>query len=561
MKDVQDNKLSKKFIANIILSMIIAACLIGIDQVNRLYHAHGLYWNIHLGLLLMTFTLSFLLDNRHFLIFCSVIFGLLFFQLIYFGYFGAPLEPMDISLFFTHMNESVQDFTATLNIIYFPIILCSLAFLLIFITNKKLNVRQRWKYAWIILLIELFIPTINIIKMAYYDHGVRRDVNKSVGDYPSMGDNLWESMQKTMLYYFFYTLPHQLFLKNHLHQGILLPPISRANHQKNLNIVLIMGESLTSRHMSAFKYPRPTTPFFDSLKHHSNVIFKSGISAGVCTDISLAMFFNTVFRPDASEQIASTQWNLFKMAKNNGFETYFISAQRNQALAVIRPYLLPSFIDHYADSKMFGESSYTEGILDEKLREYAEGVDFQRPVFMVLHQIGSHFPYDARYPKDLAYFNSPDTSEKQEQIDSYDNTVRYTDSIVASISKLITQKTHRPTILIFTSDHGESLGENGVYGHNHLEMEDQFHVPIVFIALNGAKLDFLKRKKKEDINSKVMSHYELAKIVAYLLGYRIDRFSTQKDHGYVVNGNALTGIAGYNAITFDIHGNLINHFQ
>ena len=57
-----------------------------------------------------------------------------------------------------------------------------------------------------------------------------------------------------------------------------------------------------------------------------------------------------------------------------------------------------------------------------------------------------------------------------------------------------------------------------------------------------------------------MSHYELSKIVAHLLGYQIDQFS-QQPQGYYVNGEALNGAAGFDQIIFNKDGNLTSHLH
>lgn len=550
-----------KLIKSLLLGVILSLCLLGIDYANRVVHPH-------LGkadrdseylICLILFTLPFLAKNKNFCLIMSSILFIGMIQLVYFGYFGVPLSPMDISLFFINMSESLQAFNHMIQIIYFPLLTIFLAGIICAFSHRILSWRRRWKYAWVLLILEICAPVPSIFQMMIFDHGVRHNTNRSKGDYPDMGDNLWASTQKTLIYYLTYTLPHQLIINKKLNFSIAPAPLLREHSQK-LNIILVMGESLTSKHISAYNYFRNTSPFLNSLKHKKNAIFKNGISAGVSTDVSLSMFFNSVLRPDAAAQIASTRGNLFKMAQENGFETYFISAQGAFFLNVIKSYLLLRFIDHYADATFFGAAAHAN-VLDEYLLDYFKKQNFKKPVFMVLHQRGSHFPYSDRFPQKYATFTSKNNNNQNTQINNYDNSVLYTDALLSSLTKEILHKTQRPTILIMTSDHGESLGENGIYGHNNLREEVQFQVPIVFIALNGAKLDFLKQKDKQDINSAYMSHYELSKVVSYLLGYQIQQFSTQKNSGYVVTGNSLAGIAGYNEITIGADGKLSSHYH
>lgn len=551
----------KPLLKSFLMGNILSLCLLSIDFVNRIWHPHlgGANTTSEFMLCLVMFILPFINNNKHFFIISVVILFIGMIELIYFGYFGTPVSPMDISLFFINMNETLQAFSQMIEIIYFPLLVILLASGVFYISHRILIERMRYRYTWLILILIIGLPVYPIIKVQLFHHGIRQDPNRSIGDFPDMANSLWISAQKTLIYYFVYTLPHQLIFHHHINEIIASTPSVRKNAPK-LNIILVMGESLTSKHVSAYNYPRNTTPFLNSLKYRNNVILKNGISAGVCTDVSLSMFFNSVFQPDAAPQIASTHRNLFKMAKENGFETYFISAQGTFFLNMIKSYLLLKFIDHFADASFFGASPKAN-VLDENLLSYFKKQNFHKPVFMVLHQRGSHFPYIDRFPQKYAVFTSKENTNQTQQINNYDNSVRYTDVLLAKLTKAIRHKTHRPSILIITADHGESLGENGIYGHNNLREMEQFQVPIIFIALNGAKLDFLKQKDRQDINSQYMSHYELSKVIAYLLGYQINQFSTQKTLGYVVTGNSLMGLAGYDKISISPAGQLINSYH
>ncbi len=246
------------------------------------------------------------------------------------------------------------------------------------------------------------------------------------------------------------------------------------------------------------------------------------------------------------------------MAQENGFETQFISAQAHSSLNVIKSYLFPKYIDHYGDSLAFG-AAFNHLAYDINLLNYLKTADFKNPTFMVLHQSGSHSPYAEHYPDQFNFFTNGKTeSFQQTQIDTYDNSVRYTDYVLGQIVQTVRQKANRPTLLIFTSDHGESLGENGIYGHENIRIKDQHYVPMVFMTFNGARFDFLKEKSREDINSRYMSHYELSEAVARLLGYQSPNFSQQKE-GYFVNGKALSGAAGFDQINLTKDGKLIDH--
>lgn len=547
---------------NILFAFIFLVCFSAIDFFYQ-FHAHqplwkhetdiGLRWLFAYGLIL-----SAIFSNRLLCSCLTFIAAFLCIQLVYSGYFGTPLSAMDITLFFENSVETIEDLSSITNLAVIPFSICVLAFVIIATAGRRLNQRLRFRWMWLVLLLIFVQPPLYTMHMVKQLKMIGTGSNISVGEFPNVSENLWITSNKTIIYFLTNTLPHQLSGKHD--RKNVLPPLVIEKPRPDVNVIFIMGESLTDGHMSSYGYARTTTPFLDTLKNNPNVVFKRGISAGVMTDISLPMIFNMVPQPDATMQIASTNRNLFKLAKANGFETHFISTQGHYALKLIKGYLFPGYIDHYGDAMLFGADQNSDA-LDFNLLKYFQSVDFEKPQFVVLHQKGSHMPYEARYPLKFEIFpNSTDISFHDQQVNSYDNSVRYTDAFLAELIKIIETKTTRPTYVIFTSDHGESLGENGIYGHTRIKENIQHHVPIIFMAFHGANLDFLKDKAQKDIAPDYMSHLEMSQAIASFLGYQLP-FKSQQSQGYVVNGNSLSGAAGIDQISFDNTGKLVDHLQ
>jgi lipid A ethanolaminephosphotransferase len=117
-----------------------------------------------------------------------------------------------------------------------------------------------------------------------------------------------------------------------------------------------------------------------------------------------------------------------------------------------------------------------ESCLDEILFEGLEDEAKSRvnDTLMVFHQIGSHGPaYRARYPRQMEFFkptcdtNDLSRCDRDALVNTYDNTIRYTDRLLADKIGLLERLSDRfDTALVYVSDHGESLGENGLYLHS-----------------------------------------------------------------------------------------------
>lgn len=102
------------------------------------------------------------------------------------------------------------------------------------------------------------------------------------------------------------------------------------------------------------------------------------------------------------------------------------------------------------------------------LREEIEASDSNK-IFLVLHTNGCHGPaYSTKYPKEFKKFTpicesvELDKCSSEELINAYDNTVVYTDYFLSEPLKTLK---NIPVTMIYASDHGESLGEYGLYLH------------------------------------------------------------------------------------------------
>jgi lipid A ethanolaminephosphotransferase len=110
-------------------------------------------------------------------------------------------------------------------------------------------------------------------------------------------------------------------------------------------------------------------------------------------------------------------------------------------------------------------------------------------ILVVLHSSTSHGPtYYKKYPKQFEKFTPVCKSvelgdcTQQELINAYDNTILYTDYILANLISDLKQLNEYKTSMIFVSDHGESLGESNLYMHGmptSLAPKEQLDIPFL----------------------------------------------------------------------------------
>jgi glucan phosphoethanolaminetransferase (alkaline phosphatase superfamily) len=102
-----------------------------------------------------------------------------------------------------------------------------------------------------------------------------------------------------------------------------------------ITIVYIIGESVNFKHMSLFGYEKDTTPKLRELSKEQNFYYTTGIAGGVNTLSSCKFIMNAIQEPDNVRQTSSNQTNLFRLAKEKGFKTFYISNQRDNVLMSI----------------------------------------------------------------------------------------------------------------------------------------------------------------------------------------------------------------------------------
>jgi lipid A ethanolaminephosphotransferase len=159
---------------------------------------------------------------------------------------------------------------------------------------------------------------------------------------------------------------------------------------------------------------------------------------------------------------------------------------------------------------------------------------------IVLHMIGSHGPtYFRRYPKDKRLF-TPDCQRsdiqncsQQQLLNTYDNTIAYTDFVLSKIISGLTDladKDDVETSLLYISDHGESLGESGIYLHGlpyAFAPEEQTHVPMIYWT-DAKQSDFSLSCLNDSANAYI-SHDNVFDTLLSIMSVRTSAYESKTD--------------------------------
>ena len=277
--------------------------------------------------------------------------------------------------------------------------------------------------------------------------------------------------------------------------------------RKNLTI-LIVGETSRAANFSLGGYERETNPL---LEKDNVVYFPKTASCGTATAVSVPCMFSNMPRTGYDESLAHHQEGLLDIIQRAGIQVQWNDNDGGCKGACDRvPHVDVTALN------LPGQCIDGECYDDVLFHDLEKTIDsMQGDGVIVLHTIGSHGPtYYNRYPPEFRRFTPTcDTSEiqscTQEQLkNSYDNTILYVDHIVDKAIKLLQSKQDKfTTSLVYLSDHGESLGENGVYLHGlpySIAPETQKHVPMLLWLSDdyqkryGVNYACLQQKAKEN---------------------------------------------------------------
>lgn len=256
------------------------------------------------------------------------------------------------------------------------------------------------------------------------------------------------------------------------------PPTSK----KEL-IILVVGETGRYDRFSLNGYHKPTNPL---LAQQNVLSFSNVTSCGTSTGVSVPCMFSNLGREKYNKDQALSQENILDVLTDNGVAVLWRDnnsdskgvANRIQHEDFKSPKLNPVCDDECRDIGMLSG-------LDNYIARHKN-----KDMLIVLHQMGNHGPeYYRRYPKAFERFKPAcQTGElrdctKQEVDNAYDNAILYTDYFLSeTINFLKKYDDDYETAMFYVSDHGESLGEHGLYLHAMpyaISPQEQTRVPAI----------------------------------------------------------------------------------
>ena len=261
------------------------------------------------------------------------------------------------------------------------------------------------------------------------------------------------------------------------------------DRERPLRIVLVVGETVRAANWGLSGYARDTTP---RLRERDVINFSEVSSCGTNTEVSLPCMFAPIGRRAYDEARIRSSESLLHVLARAGVDVLWRDNQSG-CKGVCRG--LPYEQVGSTDPARCSGGRCLDDLLLEGL-----GPILDRPSktgLIVLHMLGNHGPsYWRRHPPEFAHFKPECRHDElsrcapEEIVNAYDNAVLYTDHLLGRlIDELQSRSEHQDSVMIYLSDHGESLGERGLFLHGMpwtIAPTEQTRVPWVIWFSPGA---------------------------------------------------------------------------
>ena len=283
-------------------------------------------------------------------------------------------------------------------------------------------------------------------------------------------------------------------------------------HSKPTLLVLVVGETARAANFGLDGYGRQTTPQLAKL---DVINFPQASSCGTATATSVPCMFS----PMSREQYKSSQHqeSVLDVVQRAGLSVRW--KDNNSGCKGTCDRVNYEDLSQAKDAQWCHDGECFDEILLQGLEQQL--AQQKGNLLLVLHQKGSHGPaYYQRYPKQFEQYTPVCNTNKLQECsreaitNAYDNTILYTDHLLARVIELLKQQQgHYNTAMWYMSDHGESLGENNLYLHGapyDFSPDTQRHIPMVqWISQGFAEQSGLDLACLRQVATRPVSHDNL----------------------------------------------------
>ncbi len=322
--------------------------------------------------------------------------------------------------------------------------------------------------------------------------------------------------------------------------------------EKKLNVILIVVDALRADHLGCYGYERDTSPVMDQLAEEG-VLFNQAITQGSLTRISVASLFTSLYPSvhrvyELDAPLADEFITLPEILKKHGWATAVFAGLTLTSFS--------NFIDRFDESYVdtAGAALHEQPEWKNKYKVTPEITDHaleylkkprKRPFFLYIHYYDVHPPYVLPKPYNKIFWKEKIGKELEDfvvtsfrkdrwphqdfacEVDSvpfryilsqYDGSIRYVDDHIKMIlGQLKRSGLSNNTLVIVTSDHGESFMEHGYFFHGDTLYDEVLRVPLIM------RLD--KRLEKKNTVNQLVRLIDVMPTILDILGIKENVFT------------------------------------
>lgn len=332
--------------------------------------------------------------------------------------------------------------------------------------------------------------------------------------------------------------------------------------------VLVIGETSRRKNWQLNGYARKTNPLLSQQKNLVNLNNMLSISSATQSSIPMILTrksANQVYNYNFPEK------SIISAFKEAGFKTYWLSTQQQFGNFDTST----SVYAKEADQVIFlNKANYTDaGEHDDVLIPVLNKIihSNEQRQFIVIHTLGSHYNYAHRYPKeydifrpslnDLSKYSLQEIKYKQQLINSYDNSILFTDYVLNNMIEILKQQKQAESFLFYSSDHGEDLFDNGCEKSGH-GLDTQHNLEIasfawysdLFASQYPSQIAYLIQNKDRKINQTTIFPTLIQAAKIHIPEYTEEKsiLSPFKDYPRLVLGGKNFDSAQYDKICKEI---------
>ncbi|MBE8564979.1 phosphoethanolamine transferase [Vibrio sp. OPT20] len=259
--------------------------------------------------------------------------------------------------------------------------------------------------------------------------------------------------------------------------------------EKPTLLVFVLGETARVYNYQYYGYEKETNAH---TKPYSPIFFSDVQSCGTATAVSVPCMFSNMNRSNYDRDKAYNQDNVVDIMNRAGIHSIWREHDGGDK-AVAHRIKEMTLVAKDSDPLCNKDVCYDTAMLENFEQDTQ---DLKQDSIIFYHISGSHGPtYFERYPDEHKKFvpdcprSDIENCTKEQVVNTYDNTILYTDFFLSQAIQKLEKLTDKYNVaLMYISDHGESLGENGVYLHGmpySLAPKEQTHVPMIMWMSDG----------------------------------------------------------------------------